>query len=151
MGSEMCIRDRVDRGVFGHYPDDYTPGPRYKVFNDGQKVLTARGHQLRGNLFSVKQGTQNEVVPTFDKDNPRHLRAIGADAFVHIEWGTQTLALRVVEGRLVGHGDDNKCYHVYDEVARRIMESRDIVLLETPCLTPSGGATAFGKPSTTQR
>ncbi|CAN0098636.1 unnamed protein product [Sphacelaria rigidula] len=44
----------------------------------------------------------------------KHLRVVGARAFVHIERHTSKLALKVVEGRLVGYSNDSKSYRVYN-------------------------------------
>ena len=62
----------------------------------------------------------------------RLLRVIGARAFVHIETYTKKLELKAVEGRLVGYSNNSKSYRVFDPATRRIMESRNVVLIETP-------------------
>ena len=62
----------------------------------------------------------------------RLLRVIGARAFVHIEMHSQKLELKTVEGRLVGYSNNSKSYRVYDPVIRRIMESRNVIFIETP-------------------
>ena len=62
----------------------------------------------------------------------RILRVIGARAFVHIERRTKKLALKAVEGRLVGYSSNSKSYGVYSPVTRCIMESRNVIFIETP-------------------
>ena len=63
----------------------------------------------------------------------RILRVIGTRAFVHIERRTKTLALKAVEGRLVGYISSSKSYHhVYNPVTRCIIESRNVIFIETP-------------------
>ena len=62
----------------------------------------------------------------------RILCVIGARAFVHIERCTQKLALKAVEGRLVGYSSNSKSYRVYDPVPQCIMESRNAIFIETP-------------------
>ena len=62
----------------------------------------------------------------------RLLRVIGARAFVHIETFSKKLELKVVEGRLVGYRNNSKSYRVYNPVTRRIMESRNVIFIETP-------------------
>ncbi|CAM9564750.1 unnamed protein product, partial [Sphacelaria rigidula] len=61
----------------------------------------------------------------------KHLRVVGARAFVHIERHTSKLALKAVKGRLVGYNNDSKSYRIYNPATRRIIESRNIVFIET--------------------
>ena len=65
----------------------------------------------------------------------RLIRVIGARAFVHIETYSKKLELKAVEGRLVGYSNNSKSYRVYNPATRRIMESRNVIFIETPsCL-----------------
>ena len=49
----------------------------------------------------------------YGKDaNLRHLRAIGARAFVHVETHTNKLKHRAWEGRLVGYSMDSKSFRI---------------------------------------
>ena len=52
----------------------------------------------------------------------RLLRVIGARAF----------ELKAVEGRLVGYSNNSKSYRVYNPATRRIMESLNVIFIETP-------------------
>ena len=62
----------------------------------------------------------------------RFLRVIGARVFVHIETDSKTFELKTVEKRLVGYSNNSKSYRVYNPATRRIMESRNIIFIETP-------------------
>ena len=62
----------------------------------------------------------------------RILRVIGARAFVHIGRRTKKLALKAVEGRLVRYSSNSKSYRVYNPVTRCIIESRNVIFIETP-------------------
>ena len=44
----------------------------------------------------------------------------------------RNLELKAVEGRLVGYSNNSKSYLVYNPVTRRIMESRNVIFIETP-------------------
>ena len=44
----------------------------------------------------------------------------------------KTLALEAVEGRLVGYNSSSNSYRVYNPVTRYIMESRNVIFIETP-------------------
>ena len=57
---------------------------------------------------------------------------IGAKAFEHIEKRTKKLALKAVEGRLVGYSSNSKSNRKYNPVTRCIMESRNVIFIETP-------------------
>ena len=68
----------------------------------------------------------------------RLLRVIGARAFVHVEMHTKKLNVRAVEGRFVGYSSNSKSYRVYILGTRRIVESGNVVFIETPSrLLPS--------------
>ena len=58
-------------------------------------------------------------------------RVIGARAFVHVERRTKKLALKADEGRLVGCSSNSKSYRVYNPVTRYIMESRNVIFIDT--------------------
>ena len=60
------------------------------------------------------------------------LRVIEARAFVHFEGRTKKTAFKAVEGRLVGYSSNRKSYRVYNPVTRCIMESRNVIFIETP-------------------
>ena len=62
----------------------------------------------------------------------RLLRVVGARASVHIEKHSQNLELKAVEGRLVGYSNNSKSYRIYTPVIRCIMESRNVIFIETP-------------------
>ena len=62
----------------------------------------------------------------------RILRVIGARASVHIERRIKKLALKAGEWRLVGYSSNSKSYRVYNPVTRCIMESRNVIFIETP-------------------
>ena len=66
------------------------------------------------------------------KPDLRLLRVIGARAFVRIETYSKTFELKVVEGRLVEYRNNRKSYRVYNPATRRIMESRNVIFIETP-------------------
>ena len=51
---------------------------------------------------------------------------------MHVERRTKKLALKAVEGRLVGYSSDSKSYRVYNPVTRCIIESRNVIFIETP-------------------
>ena len=72
----------------------------------------------------------------------RILRDIGARAFIHIERRTKKLTLKAVEGRLVGYICNSKSYRGYNPAIRCIVESRNVIFIETPSrllLPPSEG------------
>ena len=60
------------------------------------------------------------------------LRFIGAQAFVHIKTYSKKLELKAVEKRRVGYSNNRKSYRVYNPVTRCIMESRNVIFMETP-------------------
>ena len=62
----------------------------------------------------------------------RLLRVIGARPFVHIETYSKKLELKAVEKRRVGYSNNRKSYRVYNPVTRCIMESRNVIFIETP-------------------
>ena len=66
----------------------------------------------------------------------RILRVSGARALVHIERRTKKLALKAVEGRLVGYSSNSKSCRVYNPVTRCIIESRNVIFIETPSRLP---------------
>ena len=66
----------------------------------------------------------------------RHLRAIGARAFVHVETHTTTLDRRAREGLLVGYSVGCKSFWVYNPATRSVRESRNVVFIETPSFIP---------------
>ena len=52
--------------------------------------------------------------------------------FVYMETYFKTLELTAVEGRLVGYSNSSKSYRVYNSATRRVVESRNVFLIETP-------------------
>ena len=66
----------------------------------------------------------------------RHLRAIGAGGFVHVETHTKNLDRRAWEGRLVGYSMDSKSFRVYWSATRSVHESRNVIFIETPSVMP---------------
>ena len=54
---------------------------------------------------------------------------------------TKKLCVRAVEGRLVGYSSKSKSYRIYSPVTRQIVESRNVVFIETASqlLSPSTG------------
>ena len=57
---------------------------------------------------------------------------IGARFFVHIKTYTKELELKATKGQLVGYSNNSKSYHVYNLATRRIVESRNVIFIETP-------------------
>lgn len=101
--------------------------------------MRPRASNLANGAFYSAIGMQCPQTILQGREPDPHLRVIGATEFVHIQWGTQRLALKAVKGRLTGHRNDSKCKNVYNPATRRIiMESRNVVFLGTPCLTPMG-------------
>ena len=60
------------------------------------------------------------------------LRVIGARTFVHIESYSKKLELKAVKGRPAGYSNSSKNYHVYNPETRRIMQSRNVIFIDTP-------------------
>ena len=75
-------------------------------------------------------------IPKGTGPDSRFLRVIGDRACVHIERRTKKLVPKTVEGRLVGDSSNSKSYRVYNPATRCIMESRDVIFIETPFLLP---------------
>ena len=65
-----------------------------------------------------------------------HLRAVGAQAFVHTETFTKKLDARAWEGRLVGYSTDSTSFRVYHPETRKVRESQNVVFIETPSVAP---------------
>ena len=88
--------------------------------------------------YKVLHGTELDL---------RLLRVVGARAFVHIEKPSPTLDVKAVEGRLVGYTNNSKSYRVYNPVIQRIMESRNIIFIETlPRLLPPPSEVSHTQP-----
>ena len=68
-----------------------------------------------------------------------HLRAIGARSFVHVERHTKKLEHRAWNGHLVGYSVDSKSFRVYNSSTRNVLESRNVILIETPSVLPEPG------------
>lgn len=62
----------------------------------------------------------------------QHLRTIGSRAFVHIETHTKKLEDRSWEGRFCGYSQDTKAYRIYNPATHKVVESRNVVFIETP-------------------
>ena len=55
-----------------------------------------------------------------------------ANAALWHRWHTNKLYVRAIEGRLVGYSSKSKSYRVYSPVIRQIVESSNVVFIETP-------------------
>ncbi|CAM9874569.1 unnamed protein product, partial [Sphacelaria rigidula] len=64
--------------------------------------------------------------------NLSHLRVIGARAFVHVEIHTKKMAEKAWEGSLCGYSPKSKSYRIYNPATKRVVESRNVVFIETP-------------------
>ena len=62
----------------------------------------------------------------------QHLKTIGSRAFVHVETHTKKLEDRSWEGRLCGYSRDTKAYRIYHAKTNKVVESRNVVFMETP-------------------
>ena len=71
-------------------------------------------------------------MPHGTQPDLRLTRVIGAWAFVHIETYSKHLEVKAAEGPLVGHSNNSKSCREYNPATRRIMESRNVALIETP-------------------
>ena len=101
------------------------------MFIWGELIFTAAYVGNRAPHFVLNMQSPYKTLKGTEPDL-RILRVIGARAFVHIERRTKKLALKAVEGRLVGHSSNSKSYRVYNTVTRCIIESRNVIFIETP-------------------
>ena len=62
----------------------------------------------------------------------QHLRTIGSRAFIHIEMHTKKLEDKSWEGRLCGYSQETKTYRIYNAKTNKVVESRNVVFIETP-------------------
>ena len=77
----------------------------------GELMQTAAYLSNRATHASMANATPFKAL--YGKDaNLRHLRAIGARAFVHVETHTNKLKHRAWEGRLVGYSMDSKSFRI---------------------------------------
>ena len=60
------------------------------------------------------------------------LTIIGTRAFVRIETYTKRLGDKAWEGRLCGYSQESKAYRIYNPETRKVVESRNVVFIETP-------------------
>lgn len=63
---------------------------------------------------------------------PDHLRVIGDKAFAHVETHTLKLEDKAWKGRLGDYSMSSKACRTYNSEARRVMESRNIIFIQTP-------------------
>lgn len=68
-----------------------------------------------------------------------HLRVIGARAFVRVETHTKKAVAKACEEWLVGYSGNNKSFCIYSPAKRRVLESRNIIFIETPPISPDLG------------
>ena len=62
----------------------------------------------------------------------QHLWTVGSRTFVHIQTHTKKLEDRSWEGRLCGYSQDTKAYRIYNAKTNKVVESRNVVFIETP-------------------
>ena len=74
---------------------------------------------------SVQSATRNGAGPLTSSTHQCRV-------FVYMETYFKTLELTAVEGRLVGYSNSSKSYRVYNSATRRVVESRNVFLIETP-------------------
>ena len=74
-------------------------------------------------LFKMLNGTELDLRP---------LRVIGTRAFVHTKTHTKKFELKVVGKWLVGYRKSSKSYRAYNPAIRCIMESRNVIFIQTP-------------------
>ena len=60
------------------------------------------------------------------------LRVIVPRSLRRIDTYFKKLQLKAMEGRLVGYSNNSKSYRAYNPVTGRIMESRNVIFMETP-------------------
>ena len=101
------------------------------MFLCGEFMFTAAYVGNRAPYFALNMQSPYKMMKGTESDL-RILRVIGASAFVHIERRTKKLALKAVEGRLVGYSSNSKSYRVYNPAIRCIIESRNVIFIETP-------------------
>ena len=60
-----------------------------------------------------------------------HLRVIGARTFVHIK-DSRKLDAAACEGKVCSYNEERKSYRVYNPKTRRVVESKNVTVIETP-------------------
>ncbi|CAM9595151.1 unnamed protein product, partial [Sphacelaria rigidula] len=96
----------------------------------GQLMFTAAYLANRSPHSALDMQSPHKMLKGTEPDL-KHLRVIGARTFVHIERHTSKHALKEVEERLVRYSNDSKNYRVYNPATRHIIESRNVVFIET--------------------
>ena len=97
----------------------------------GELMFTAAFLRDRAPHSAIGMQSLYKMLPGTEPDL-RLLRVIGARAFVHIETYSKKIEVQVVEGRLVAYSNNSKSYRVYNSTNRRIIESRNVIFIETP-------------------
>lgn len=64
--------------------------------------------------------------------NSAHLRAIDARPFMHIETHIKNLEDKAWERKLCCYNPDSKAYLIFNPAKRDVIESRNLVLIDTP-------------------
>ena len=97
----------------------------------GELICSAAYVEKRASHSALNMQYPYKMLKGTESDLPSFC-FIEARAFVHIERLTNMIALQAVEGRLVGYTSNSKSYRVYNQVPRCIMESRNVMFIETP-------------------
>ena len=116
----------------------------------GELFLTASYLRNRAPHSALNHETPFKTLHGKDADL-RHLRVIGAGAFVHVETHQKKLDPRAWEGRVVGFGQDSLAYCVYHACSKTV---RNVIFIEKPYVVPAPdfetafdeGTFAYGKP-----
>ena len=64
---------------------------------------------------------------------------IGARTFIHIERCKKKLDPHAWEERLVGYSSNSTSFSIYNTTTKRVVELRNVILLEPPTVTPELG------------
>ena len=96
----------------------------------GEVIFTAAFLGNRASHSAISMQSPFKMLNGTEPDL-RLLRVTGVRAFVHIETYTKKLKLKAVEAWLVGYSKSSKSYRIYNPATRRIMESRNIIYIET--------------------
>ena len=102
----------------------------------GELFLAASYLYNRAPHSALNHDTPYKTLHGKDADL-RHLRVIGAIAFVYIETHQKKLDPRAWEGRVVGFGQDSLAYRVYHAGSQTVRESRNVIYIETPSVVPA--------------
>ena len=96
----------------------------------GELFLTASYLCKRAPHSALNHETPYKILHGKDADL-RHLRVIGARAFVHVETHQKKLDPRAWEGRIAGFGQDSLAYRVYHAGSQTVRENRNVIFIET--------------------